>query len=109
MNSDFVTTLFQRVISVYSSAVNVRTFILPDSSLQRILTLLPCVSRIHLMAGRVPAGSHRAAVVKEMEAVFVQNLRYAADVLSKAGENQNQQNGVKMCFQQLETAEFYYI
>uniref|UniRef100_A0A3P8UL55 Putative hydroxypyruvate isomerase n=2 Tax=Cynoglossus semilaevis TaxID=244447 RepID=A0A3P8UL55_CYNSE len=41
--------------------------------------------RIHLMAGRVPAGSHRAAVVKEMEAVFVQNLRYAADVLSEEG------------------------
>lgn len=41
--------------------------------------------RIHLMAGRVPAGSQRAAVVKEMEATFVQNLSYAADILSKEG------------------------
>uniref|UniRef100_A0A3Q3WRF5 Putative hydroxypyruvate isomerase n=1 Tax=Mola mola TaxID=94237 RepID=A0A3Q3WRF5_MOLML len=41
--------------------------------------------RIHLMAGRVPLGSHRTAVDKEMEAVFVQNLKYAADILSKEG------------------------
>ncbi|XP_056235053.1 putative hydroxypyruvate isomerase isoform X2 [Seriola aureovittata] len=41
--------------------------------------------RIHLMAGRVPVGSHRTAVAKEMEAIFVQNLNYAADVLSKEG------------------------
>ncbi|XP_069378747.1 putative hydroxypyruvate isomerase isoform X2 [Paralichthys olivaceus] len=41
--------------------------------------------RIHLMAGRVPVGSQRTAVVKEMEAVFVQNLTYAADILSKEG------------------------
>ncbi|XP_071342898.1 putative hydroxypyruvate isomerase isoform X2 [Trachinotus anak] len=40
--------------------------------------------RIHLMAGRVPDGSHRTAVAKEMEAIFVQNLNYAADVLSKS-------------------------
>ncbi|XP_028260408.1 putative hydroxypyruvate isomerase [Parambassis ranga] len=39
--------------------------------------------RIHLMAGRVPVDSQRP--VKEMEAVFVQNLSYAADVLSKEG------------------------
>ncbi|KAF0042452.1 hypothetical protein F2P81_005984 [Scophthalmus maximus] len=39
--------------------------------------------RIHLMAGRVPVGSHRTAVAKEMEAIFVQNLTYAADILSK--------------------------
>ncbi|XP_029355153.1 putative hydroxypyruvate isomerase isoform X1 [Echeneis naucrates] len=41
--------------------------------------------RIHLMAGRVPVGADRTAVAKEMEAVFVQNLSYAADVLSKEG------------------------
>ncbi|XP_034439969.1 putative hydroxypyruvate isomerase isoform X1 [Hippoglossus hippoglossus] len=41
--------------------------------------------RIHLMAGRIPVGSHRKAVVKEMEAIFVQNLTYAADILSKEG------------------------
>lgn len=41
--------------------------------------------RIHLMAGRVPVGSDRATVTKEMEAVFVQNLKYAADILSKEG------------------------
>ncbi|XP_054482738.1 putative hydroxypyruvate isomerase isoform X3 [Anoplopoma fimbria] len=41
--------------------------------------------RIHLMAGRVPEGSHRMAVAKEMEAIFVQNLNYAADILSKEG------------------------
>nr|XP_046248828.1 putative hydroxypyruvate isomerase isoform X1 [Scatophagus argus] len=41
--------------------------------------------RIHLMAGRVPVGSHRKDVAKEMEAIFVQNLSYAADILSKEG------------------------
>ncbi|XP_026179181.1 putative hydroxypyruvate isomerase isoform X5 [Mastacembelus armatus] len=41
--------------------------------------------RIHLMAGRVPEGSQRTTVAKEMEAVFVQNLKYAADKLSKEG------------------------
>lgn len=39
--------------------------------------------RIHLMAGRVPVDSHRHRVAQEMEAVFVQNLIYAADILSK--------------------------
>lgn len=38
------------------------------------------------MAGRVPAGSSRAAVAAEMEAIFVQNLKYAADVFSKVGD-----------------------
>ncbi|XP_041861313.1 putative hydroxypyruvate isomerase [Melanotaenia boesemani] len=42
-------------------------------------------NRIHLMAGRIPVDSERTAVAKEMEAVFVQNLYYAADVLSKEG------------------------
>ncbi|XP_062853375.1 putative hydroxypyruvate isomerase isoform X2 [Trichomycterus rosablanca] len=39
--------------------------------------------RIHVMAGRVPAGQRRSEVGLEMETTFVQNLRYAADVLSK--------------------------
>ncbi|XP_015251620.1 PREDICTED: putative hydroxypyruvate isomerase [Cyprinodon variegatus] len=41
--------------------------------------------RIHLMAGRIPAGASRSAVCREMEEVFVQNLRYAAEILSKEG------------------------
>ncbi|XP_034532039.1 putative hydroxypyruvate isomerase [Notolabrus celidotus] len=41
--------------------------------------------RIHLMAGRIPVGLNRAEVAKEMEAIFVQNLTYAADILSKEG------------------------
>lgn len=47
----------------------------------------PClITRIHLMAGRVPLGSQRPAVAKEMEAIFVRNLNYAADILSKVGD-----------------------
>ncbi|XP_049444048.1 putative hydroxypyruvate isomerase isoform X2 [Epinephelus fuscoguttatus] len=42
-------------------------------------------TRIHLMAGRVPGDSHRTVVAKEMESIFVQNLNYAADILSKEG------------------------
>lgn len=38
------------------------------------------------MAGRIPAGAQRAAAAPEMEDVFVQNLNYAADVLSKVGD-----------------------
>lgn len=38
------------------------------------------------MAGRVPAGSSRAAVAAEMETIFVQNLKYAANVFSKVGD-----------------------
>ncbi|KAM9848992.1 putative hydroxypyruvate isomerase isoform 1-T1 [Aulostomus maculatus] len=41
--------------------------------------------RIHLMAGRIPVASLRTDVAKDMETVFVQNLIYAADVLSKEG------------------------
>lgn len=41
--------------------------------------------RIHLMAGRRPVGADSSSVDKEMEATFVQNLKYAADVLSKEG------------------------
>lgn len=37
------------------------------------------------MAGRVPIGSQRSAVAREMENTFIQNLLYAADVLSKVG------------------------
>lgn len=42
--------------------------------------------RIHLMAGRIPAGASRSAVSREMEEVFVQNLRYAAEILSKVSD-----------------------
>lgn len=38
------------------------------------------------MAGRVPVDSDRDTVAKEMEAVFVQNLKYAADILSKVSD-----------------------
>ncbi|KAJ3599717.1 hypothetical protein NHX12_033673 [Muraenolepis orangiensis] len=41
--------------------------------------------RIHLMAGRVPAGCDRAHVASEMESTFVLNLKYAADLLLKEG------------------------
>ncbi|XP_074090028.1 putative hydroxypyruvate isomerase [Macrotis lagotis] len=39
--------------------------------------------RVHLMAGRVPRGAERAALLRDMEAVFVENLRHAADVLAR--------------------------
>ncbi|NXV32290.1 HYI isomerase, partial [Rissa tridactyla] len=39
--------------------------------------------RIHLMAGRVPLGADRAAVADEMETTFIENLRYAADLLAQ--------------------------
>lgn len=35
------------------------------------------------MAGRVPLGADRAAVAGEMETTFVENLRYAADLLAQ--------------------------
>ncbi|XP_067846123.1 putative hydroxypyruvate isomerase isoform X1 [Heptranchias perlo] len=41
--------------------------------------------RIHLMAGRVPMGQDRTSVAKEMEATFIENLKYAADILAKEG------------------------
>lgn len=41
--------------------------------------------RIHLMAGRVPPDSSRAEVAADMEKVFIQNLQYAAELLSKKG------------------------
>lgn len=37
------------------------------------------------MAGRVLVGSDRELVAEEMEAIFVHNLNYAADMLSKEG------------------------
>ncbi|KAL9846374.1 putative hydroxypyruvate isomerase isoform 2-T2 [Geothlypis trichas] len=40
-------------------------------------------SRIHVMAGRVPLGTDRAAVAGEMETTFIENLRYTADLLSQ--------------------------
>nr|XP_009943245.1 PREDICTED: putative hydroxypyruvate isomerase [Opisthocomus hoazin] len=43
----------------------------------------PHFVRIHLMAGRVPLGADRAAVAGEMEATFIENLRYAADLLAQ--------------------------
>ncbi|XP_022531108.1 putative hydroxypyruvate isomerase [Astyanax mexicanus] len=46
--------------------------------------ILNC-KRIHLMAGRVPTGTARPAIAVEMEATFVQNLKYAADILAKEG------------------------
>ncbi|NWV59403.1 HYI isomerase, partial [Malurus elegans] len=39
--------------------------------------------RIHVMAGRVPLGTDRAAVAGEMETTFIENLRYAADLLAQ--------------------------
>ncbi|XP_074732362.1 putative hydroxypyruvate isomerase [Strix uralensis] len=39
--------------------------------------------RIHLMAGRVPLGTDLAAVASEMETTFIENLRYAADLLAQ--------------------------
>uniref|UniRef100_A0A452J1C7 Xylose isomerase-like TIM barrel domain-containing protein n=1 Tax=Gopherus agassizii TaxID=38772 RepID=A0A452J1C7_9SAUR len=39
--------------------------------------------RIHLMAGRLPAGTKQAAMALEMEATFIENLRYAADILAQ--------------------------
>lgn len=42
-------------------------------------------TRIHLMAGRVPAGSERCALALQMEDTFVHNLKHAAGVLDKEG------------------------
>ncbi|XP_053101424.1 putative hydroxypyruvate isomerase [Hemicordylus capensis] len=39
--------------------------------------------RIHLMAGRIPVGAEREAVAAEMEATFIENLRYAANILAQ--------------------------
>lgn len=50
----------------------------------RYANALDC-KRIHVMAGRVPAGKSRTEVAVEMERTFVENLRFAADVLSKEG------------------------
>lgn len=38
------------------------------------------------MAGRVPVGSQRTSVAREMENTFIQNLQYAADLLSKVAD-----------------------
>ncbi|KAM3915558.1 putative hydroxypyruvate isomerase [Leptodactylus fuscus] len=42
-------------------------------------------TRIHIMAGRVPSGIERASIEKKMEETFVENLRYASDILNEAG------------------------
>ncbi|XP_068822439.1 putative hydroxypyruvate isomerase isoform X1 [Capricornis sumatraensis] len=39
--------------------------------------------KVHLMAGRVPKGADRTAVRGEMEVVFLENLRHAAEVLAQ--------------------------
>ncbi|KAG9482887.1 hypothetical protein GDO78_009051 [Eleutherodactylus coqui] len=39
--------------------------------------------RIHIMAGRVPAHVERSSIEKEMEETFIENLRYAADILNQ--------------------------
>uniref|UniRef100_A0A8D0GR04 Hydroxypyruvate isomerase (putative) n=1 Tax=Sphenodon punctatus TaxID=8508 RepID=A0A8D0GR04_SPHPU len=39
--------------------------------------------RIHLMAGRIPPRAERAAVATTMEDTFIENLRYAADLLAQ--------------------------
>ncbi|XP_042318957.1 putative hydroxypyruvate isomerase isoform X3 [Sceloporus undulatus] len=39
--------------------------------------------RIHIMAGRIPVDAEREAVSAEMEATFIENLRYAADILAQ--------------------------
>uniref|UniRef100_A0A8D0GL29 Putative hydroxypyruvate isomerase n=1 Tax=Sphenodon punctatus TaxID=8508 RepID=A0A8D0GL29_SPHPU len=41
--------------------------------------------RIHLMAGRIPPRAERAAVATTMEDTFIENLRYAADLLDMVG------------------------
>lgn len=37
------------------------------------------------MAGQIPLGAEREAVSAEMEATFLENLRYAADILAQVG------------------------
>lgn len=41
------------------------------------------------MAGRVPAGAQLSEVGVEMETTFVQNLKHAADILSKVKQALN--------------------
>lgn len=37
------------------------------------------------MAGQIPLGAERDAVASLMEATFIENLRYAADILAQVG------------------------
>lgn len=55
--------------------------------------------RIHLMAGRVPQGADRAAVRGEMETVFLDNLRHAAEVLARVrcSENTDMDTYMNVC------------
>ncbi|XP_048353122.1 putative hydroxypyruvate isomerase [Sphaerodactylus townsendi] len=39
--------------------------------------------RIHILAGRLPLGAEREAVSAEMEATFIENLKYAVDILAQ--------------------------
>ncbi|XP_061635968.1 putative hydroxypyruvate isomerase isoform X2 [Phyllopteryx taeniolatus] len=50
----------------------------------RYAAALDC-QRIHIMAGRIPAGVDGGTALQEMEAVFVRNLTYAAELLSEQG------------------------
>lgn len=57
--------------------------ILDQASCLQLLPVIICACRIHVMAGRVPLGTDRAAVAGEMETTFIENLRYTADLLSQ--------------------------
>ncbi|XP_016123630.1 putative hydroxypyruvate isomerase [Sinocyclocheilus grahami] len=70
---------------IYSSDLKELKTVKDETGLEFALINTPPVSRIHLMAGRVPAGADRCAVAMEMEDTFVQNLKHAAGVLSKEG------------------------
>ncbi|XP_061680668.1 putative hydroxypyruvate isomerase isoform X2 [Syngnathoides biaculeatus] len=50
----------------------------------RYAAALDC-KRIHIMAGRIPAGVDGGAASQEMEAAFVRNLVFAAELLSQHG------------------------
>ncbi|XP_061538932.1 putative hydroxypyruvate isomerase isoform X3 [Phycodurus eques] len=50
----------------------------------RYAAALDC-QRIHIMAGRIPAGVDGGPALQEMEAAFVRNLTYAAELLSEQG------------------------
>ncbi|MEE6495122.1 hypothetical protein FKM82_001958 [Ascaphus truei] len=54
---------------------------------------------IHIMAGRVPLGLERQGIAKEMEETFIENLMYAAEVLSQVCDSFREQyvGKVNMC------------
>lgn len=51
--------------------------------------MLVFVCRIHVMAGRVPAGAKLSEIGVEMETTFVQNLKHAAEFLAKVKQHLN--------------------